>query len=597
MHTYILCMAPSATTATPLLLYQKGIHSPVFSPRSAVLQGKLNWGRVALAKRKGLNRKRECITATPETKQSGFEPSPWGDFFIEYEPHPLQRSEESMMARADKLKEDVRMMFSTASSTTRRLILLDTLQHLGIDHHFEEQIHDTLRQISQNQLTSSASLYEEALRFRLLREHGHWVSPDVFNKFKGEDGTFKKDITSQPRGLLSLYNAAHLLIHGEPALEEAITFSRHHLELMYASLKAPLAQQVKRALHIPLPRTCKRVEALHYISEFEEEEEHNPIILELAKLDFNLLQHVHLKELKAITEWWKNLYDYIGLSYIRDRGVECYTWAYVIYHESCFELPRIIVTKVLVLITIFDDTYDTHATIEECRKIHEAVQRWDESAVSLLPEYFKKFYIEFLRNFKNIEDEMPIDINYDISYLKEAFQNSVTAYLQEAEWSHKSHRPSFIDQVNLTCLSVGAPTVCVSMMVGMSEQALKWTADVPDVVIATGKIGRFMNDIAGFECGKRNRDVASSVECYITEYCVTSEVAIARIYALIEDEWRTLNRARFDNRALLPAVQRIINSALSGSLMYDNKNDVFTASTHLMNTIEGLFVKPMYLDR
>ena len=82
-------------------------------------------------------------------------------------------------------------------------------------------------------------------------------------------------------------------------------------------------------------------------------------------------------------------------------------------------------------------------------------------------------------------------------------QNNVTGYLQEAEWSHQNHKPRFIDHVNLTCRTVGAPTVCVSMMAGMSDaimkQALEWTADVPYVVVAAGKIVRFMNDIAAFE--------------------------------------------------------------------------------------------------
>ena len=100
-----------------------------------------------------------------------------------------------------------------------------------------------------------------------------------------------------------MYNAAHLLIHDEPALEEAKDFAQHHLELMRSSLSSPLAKQVKRSLHVPLPRTCKRIETLHYISEYNEDEGYNPILLELAKLDFNLLQHVHLKELKSITEY------------------------------------------------------------------------------------------------------------------------------------------------------------------------------------------------------------------------------------------------------------------------------------------------------
>uniref|UniRef100_A0A453J090 Terpene synthase N-terminal domain-containing protein n=1 Tax=Aegilops tauschii subsp. strangulata TaxID=200361 RepID=A0A453J090_AEGTS len=82
----------------------------------------------------------------------------------------------------------------------------------------------------------------------------------VFNAFKKEDGSFREDITNDPRGLLSLYNAAHLLIHDEPSLQEAISFARHHLELMRGSLKSPLAEHVKRAFDIPFPRTVKRVD-------------------------------------------------------------------------------------------------------------------------------------------------------------------------------------------------------------------------------------------------------------------------------------------------------------------------------------------------
>lgn len=107
---------------------------------------------------------------------------------------------------------------------------------------------------------------------------------------------------NDPRGLLSLYNAGHLLTHGEVALEEAIIFARHHLELLTSSLESPLAGQVNRALKLPLPRTLRRVEALHYISEYKKEQTYNPSILELAKLDFNLLQRLHLKELKAISQ-------------------------------------------------------------------------------------------------------------------------------------------------------------------------------------------------------------------------------------------------------------------------------------------------------
>jgi hypothetical protein len=129
----------------------------------------------------------------------------------------------------------------------------------------------------------------------------HVYLADVFNKFKNEDGAFKVDISNDPRELLSLYNAAYLLTHGETELEESILFARQRLESMKGDLESPLAEQVKRALHLPLTRTLKRVEVLHYISEYKDEPMHNSSILELAKLDFNNLQCLHLKELKDLS--------------------------------------------------------------------------------------------------------------------------------------------------------------------------------------------------------------------------------------------------------------------------------------------------------
>jgi (-)-germacrene D synthase len=75
-------------------------------------------------------------------------------------------------------------------------------------------------------------------------------------------------------------------------------------------MKDTLAEQVKHDLRVPFSRTFKRVETQHYFSECKHEEGHNPTLLELAKLDFNLLQHVNLKELKYLTK-----YDFVILNY------------------------------------------------------------------------------------------------------------------------------------------------------------------------------------------------------------------------------------------------------------------------------------------
>ncbi|RCV13204.1 hypothetical protein SETIT_2G328900v2 [Setaria italica] len=186
---------------------------------------------------------------------------------------PLQRSEEWMRERADHLKEGVRQMFEAggkAMTAAETLTLVDTLERLGVDNHFRQEIDMALARVHSEELecdSSSSHIHIVSLRFRLLRQHGLWVSADVFDKLKDDTGDFSESlVTDDPRNLLSLYNAAHLAAAGEETLDEAISFSRGHLEAMKGELRSPLAEQVSRALEIPLPRFPKRLETMRYIA-------------------------------------------------------------------------------------------------------------------------------------------------------------------------------------------------------------------------------------------------------------------------------------------------------------------------------------------
>uniref|UniRef100_A0A0E0HCB3 Terpene synthase metal-binding domain-containing protein n=1 Tax=Oryza nivara TaxID=4536 RepID=A0A0E0HCB3_ORYNI len=446
---------------------------------------------------------------------------------------------------------------------------------------------------------------------------------DVFKIFKGEDVRFTDAISNEPRGLLSLYNGAHLLVHDETELVEAISFARDHLQSICDSseLKPPLADQVKRALDLPLPRAYKRMEALHYMFEYGQEEGHIVVLLDLAKLEFNLLQHVHLKELKSFSQWWKDLYGNMGLSYIRDRAVESYVWSNMVFYEEDLAVTRMVFAKLFVLAVIMDDIYDCHANIEECRKLHEAIQRWDESAISFLPDYMKTLYNEIMNNFKEFEDQVGVKGRYRVAQTKKEFQKLSTYYLQESEWSHQNHKPSFKEQMELSTMTAGGPLLCVCTTVGrddtLTKEAFEWAASDTGAIRAYAKILRFMNDVAAFKAmplynqqktvhhhpqeksGKKSRrknkgDMSSTVECYMNEHNVTSEVAIAKINSLIEDEWKTINQARFERRELLPAVHRVVNLCVCVMFFYDDKKkDAYTFSSNLRETIESLFVNPI----
>lgn len=61
-----------------------------------------------------------------------------------------------MTLRADKLKEEVRVLFKTCNNMVEMITLLDSVQRLGIDHHFKEQIDVALSDILENELCSSS---------------------------------------------------------------------------------------------------------------------------------------------------------------------------------------------------------------------------------------------------------------------------------------------------------------------------------------------------------------------------------------------------------------------------------------------------------
>jgi hypothetical protein len=60
---------------------------------------------------------------------------------------------------------------------------------------------------------------------------------------------------------------------------------------------------------------------------------------------------------------------------VRDRIVECYFWAYSVYYEEEYARARMIVARLLMLTSLLDDTFDDHATLEECRELNEALER------------------------------------------------------------------------------------------------------------------------------------------------------------------------------------------------------------------------------
>lgn len=310
---------------------------------------------------------------------SGFEPSIWGDFFLTYS-SPLATSslhKAWMVHRAEQLKEQVAAKLVAASSACslhRRIHLIHVLERLCLDHLFEDEISDMLARMNDVDV-SGCDLQTVAMWFYLLRKHGYSVSSDVFAEFRDEQGG--GFTANSPRDLLSLHCAACLATRGETILDEAISFTAKSLKSTapYTGA-ASLACEIKRALEIPLPRRVRIYEAKSRIAEYGREAEADELVMELAKLNYNLVQLQYQQELKIITRWWNGLELQSRLSFARDRVVECYFWIVGVYFEPSYSRARIILTKVIAIVSLLDDTYDVYGTPQECELFTECIERF-----------------------------------------------------------------------------------------------------------------------------------------------------------------------------------------------------------------------------
>ncbi|KAL5210024.1 hypothetical protein ABZP36_005647 [Zizania latifolia] len=518
-----------------------------------------------------------------------------------------------MRERVDQLKTQVRrklQQLATSSGVANTVALVDALERLGIDNHFHDEIAMALLHVvhcDEHECAAAASggdnsdLHVTSLRFRLLRQHGFRVSADVFDKFRDNRDSFRENLSSDTRGLLSLYNAAHLAIPGEESLDDAIAFSRRHLRSMEGKLMSPMAEQVARALDIPLPRAPKRLETMCYIAEYSKDPTaFDGAVLELARLDFELLRFLHLKELKDLSLWWREVYDSVKLSYARDRMVELYFWACLAFHEEEYSRARIILTKVLTFISLMDDTYDVHATIEECHKLNGAIQRWDKAAVSILPEYLHEFYTKLLSSFDEIENSLEPHEKYRVSYAKSGYKQLSEYYHQEAQWSSDKYMPSFVEHVEVSIMSSTYPLLAMVALVGVYDGAaataevFEWLASMPDLVRASGELGRFLNDIVSNKVRRNEKDFPSTVECYMEEHGVGWEAAMAAVATLVEHAWRTVNQASIEvDPAQLPAARLVVNLTRVLELMYHCGQDRYTFAANLKGIVANLFLDPI----
>ncbi|XP_022740880.1 terpene synthase 10-like [Durio zibethinus] len=487
---------------------------------------------------------------------------------------------ESYNERAIRLVGEVRMMLDKVMDPLEKLELVDTLQRLGLSYHFEKETKRILESIMADQSKVSwkkDNLYATALEFRLLRQHGYKVSQEVFSSFMGEMGNFKAGLCEDCKGLLNLYDASYFSVEGEDIMDNARDFATKHLQqyLKQENSDQYLATLVEHALELPLQWRILRLEAWWFIDVYEEREDRNPFLLELAKLDFNIVQAVHQDDLRHASMWWRNIGLGEKLSFARDRLMENFLWTVGVAPDPHSGKARRILAKLNSLITTIDDVYDVYGTLDELELFTEAVERWDVNAMEQLPECMK---ICFLALYNSI-NEMAFDTLKEqgfntIPFLKKTWAELCKTYLVEAKWYYSGYKPTFKEYIDNAWISISAPVLLSHAYIFTNSTRKEWLESFKEhsnIIYCSSMILRLANDLGTSSDELKRGDVPKSIQCYMHETGSSEEEARQHIRKLIDATWKRMNEGLFDHPPFSKTfIQIAMNVARMAQCMYQH---------------------------
>ncbi|CAL1373225.1 unnamed protein product [Linum trigynum] len=566
-----------------------------------------------------------------------FHETVWGDHFLTTTPAAAQAHDEMYPSYPfqgnpvpdlengayEALKEEVRRMVTGEVdddddvAIIRKLRLMDTIQRLGVEYHFQMEIEAALQNVYLQggefflEKYDDIDLCNAALWFRLLRQQGFRVSTDGFRRFKDDGGKFKESLASDAQGLLSLYEASHVAIHGEDILDEARGFTTKNLKLLVQDHKTSslLKKQIEFSLDLPIWKCVPRTITRHCIEVYSESDQqamtHNEaIILKFAKLDFNFVQRVHQEELRELSMWWASLDTKTKFPYAKDRLTETYFWINTVYHEPRYSVGRSILTKCGVVSVLLDDVYDNFGNYDELEMLTEAIQRMDISALDELPATMKEAYrIVIVNLLEEIEQAISgTGPTYGVDYCKRELKRMCRSFLGEARWRTEGHVPKLEEYLTHANITGGYFFLCPSAYLGMepelaTREAFEWIADITNkMVMASTSICRVQNDIMSYPFEQKRSHVASAVQCYMKEHGVSEEEATKAMWGRISDAWKDMTEVYCQKPTPLPRalLLPVINFARTISVIY-LKADAYTHPQFLRQRIADLFVNPVPL--
>ncbi|MED6110806.1 hypothetical protein PIB30_046284 [Stylosanthes scabra] len=508
---------------------------------------------------------------------------------------------------AEKLMELKHVLLRKSSShnnnSLQGLHMIDAIQRLNVDYHFQDEIDAFLQRHYVISTTSAAAfshhdnLHHLALSFRLLRQQGHFVPQEVFEKFTDKEGKFKQELLLEGggnnnivKGVMDLYEASQVSIKGEDMLDEAGEFSLKFLKERLAfshNDDDDEAKLLRSTMETPFHKSLPMFTALDSFQDFHGGMNSNDngwwfgSLKTLAKMDLTLLQRLYKKEIIQISKWWTKLGLANELKYARNQPLKWYIWSLACLSDPNLSQERIELTKPISFIYIIDDIFDVYGTLDELTLFTDVVSRWDVNTVpDELPDYMKVCF----RALYDVTNEISFKIYQKHGwepkdYLRKTWERLCKAFLVEAKWFDSGKNPSAEEYLKNGIISSGVHIVLIHIFFmlgeGLTNQNVKIIDGIPDIISSTATILRLWDDLGNAEDENQEGNDGSYVDCLLMEKKrLSRKEARDQVMNLINDAWKRLNQECLFERTFPAAFRKAsLNLARMVPLMYTYDNN------------------------
>ncbi|KAK7400449.1 hypothetical protein VNO78_11657 [Psophocarpus tetragonolobus] len=491
----------------------------------------------------------------------------------------LKGREVVQISHAKALEDVKRELVSKArENADHGLSMVDSIQRLGIEHYFQEEIQAILNRkhlmlrLQNHQGNDYQQLSDVALQFRLLRQEGYYIHADVFDKFWDNEGRLLCDDIN---GLIAMFEASQLSIEGEDYLHKAEESSRKYLNEWLSTFQDhPDMKLVADSVQYPIHKCLARFTPTNSLQ--SQKTDWTSSLQQLSKIDTQIVSSLHLKEVFAVSKWWKELGLTKELKFARDEPMKWYMWPMACLPDPRFSEARIELTKPLSLVYIIDDIFDFRGNIYELTLFTEVVKRWDMACMEQLPDNMKGCF----KALYDITNEFAFKIHLKhgwnpISTLIKSWIRLLNAFLEEAKWFTSGHVPKAEEYLKNGIVSTGVHMILVHsfflMGEGITQETVTLMDEFPSLISTTATILRLCDDLEGDQGVNLDGNDGSYIKCYMKENPeVSIEQAREHVTELISDAWKRLNKECLRDANPLPSsfTKVCLNAARMVPLMY-----------------------------